>query len=497
MRTTFSIITVLLLCGALSAQPGLCPGNGNFVDSGQLIESGGSYDLALGDIDSDGDLDMIVPGRFFEALRVYTNKGDGTYVDSGQSLTGQAGARVSLGDIDSDGDLDMIVARGLTWALVYTNDGNGLFTDSGQTLPGFSDMKLGDLDGDGDLDMVTINQSNFPDRVFTNDGNGKFTWTSELSANNSESLALGDLDGDGDLDVVIGNSGSPNRIYINKGNGTFSNDLLQVGGNDSNTRIALGDIDSDGDVDMVFGNHQTIRSFTNDGSGSFTKSNLVLENTPIGVFALGDINGDGDLDLVVGTSDNQPDLVLQNDGNGVFTDSGQLLGSATTAVIALGDVDGDSDLDIVSAEKVAPQPPGPEPVQPKRVYINVSSADDCNQNGVVDSCDISSGTSSDINVNGIPDECEVQFIRGDGNGDGSVNIADGIFVLLWLFRDGPASPCVDASDINDDGHVNLGDPVYLLVSLFDSSTVPAGPFPDCGVDPTVDELECDSSGVCP
>merc|ERR1712096_200187 len=110
--------------------------------------------------------------------------------------------------------------------------------------------------------------------------------------------------------------------------------------------------------------------------------------------------------------DGQPDVILHNDGNGVFTDSGQQIGSSTTSIITLVDVDGDSDLDIVSAEQVPFSPnPTAQPVQPKRVYLNVGSVEDCNQNGIADGCEISSGAVSDDNDNGIPDECEVQFIR--------------------------------------------------------------------------------------
>ena len=178
MKKILSLITVLLFSVSLSAQPGQCPGHGLFVDSGQQIELGDSRDMALGDLDNDGYVDMVLPGRFFEALSVHINKSDGTFVNSGQQLLGQAGSRVSLGDIDNDGDRDMIVARNFRPPVVYVNDGNGFFTDSGQLLPFFSDSELGDLDGDGDLDMVTINQSNFPDRVFTNDGSGNFSWTS-------------------------------------------------------------------------------------------------------------------------------------------------------------------------------------------------------------------------------------------------------------------------------------------------------------------------------
>ena len=81
------------------------------------------------------------------------------------------------------------------------------------------------------------------------------------------------------------------------------------------------------------------------------------------------------------------------------------------------------------------------------------------------------------------------FIRGDGNRDGLVNIGDGIFALAYLFSGQPAT-CEDALDGNDDGQVNVADAVFLLSWLFNSGTEPPAPFPDAGLDPTADPLDC-------
>jgi hypothetical protein len=89
------------------------------------------------------------------------------------------------------------------------------------------------------------------------------------------------------------------------------------------------------------------------------------------------------------------------------------------------------------------------------------------------------------------------FLRGEINGDISVNIADAMFLLTQLFSGGPAGTCADASDVNDDGSVNLADPIRLLAYLFSGGEVPDAPFPACGVDPTADMLGCVSFGACP
>ncbi len=76
------------------------------------------------------------------------------------------------------------------------------------------------------------------------------------------------------------------------------------------------------------------------------------------------------------------------------------------------------------------------------------------------------------------------FRRGDTNQDGTMNLADGVYILQNLFVNGPAILCPDAADSNDDETVNLADAVYILQHLFaDGPAVPA-PHPDCGIDPT-------------
>ena len=78
------------------------------------------------------------------------------------------------------------------------------------------------------------------------------------------------------------------------------------------------------------------------------------------------------------------------------------------------------------------------------------------------------------------------FIRGDANGDATVDGADAVSIL---FSQGPG-PCADALDANDDGAVDIADAVYVLGYLFSQGTPPPAPFPNEGTDPTPDTLGC-------
>ena len=88
------------------------------------------------------------------------------------------------------------------------------------------------------------------------------------------------------------------------------------------------------------------------------------------------------------------------------------------------------------------------------------------------------------------------FVRGDANDDGSIDITDGVFTLNWLFAGGSEPGCLAAADANDNSSVDLSDAIYILGFLFMGGRPPAMPFPDCGGDPTEDGLGCARSTQC-
>ena len=135
-------------------------GTGQFTPGWQLDDSHATIGgIALADFDNDGDLDALVTNGFRSTgsfpSRLFLNDGAGRFTDSGQTLNPTMGAELAVGDLDLDGDLDVFVANISLPNEVWLNDGNGHFTDSGLRLEGNNSAKpsLGDLDGDGDLDI--------------------------------------------------------------------------------------------------------------------------------------------------------------------------------------------------------------------------------------------------------------------------------------------------------------------------------------------------------
>jgi hypothetical protein len=149
-------LDAVVAAGGFFAEPNtvwINDGDGNFLDSGQALGNGYSIGCALGDLDKDGDLDAYVSNyhEFFgEPDEVWLNDGAGIFTLH-QSVGNSESGYVDLGDLEGDGDLDVLI--GGPDSQVWTNDGTGTYSDSGQNLGPGAIPVLGDLDGDGDLDV--------------------------------------------------------------------------------------------------------------------------------------------------------------------------------------------------------------------------------------------------------------------------------------------------------------------------------------------------------
>ena len=396
-------------------------GNGALSDGDPVSLPGGSrytYSIVLGDVNGDGLVDILI-GNFGEENQLLINSGNGTFSDTNVvSLPGGSKQTISLalGDVNGDGRMDIVVGNYGEENQLFVNPDDGTIFDANPvSLPGggkntFS-VALGDVNGDGHIDIVVGNQ-NQPNQVLVNSSDGTFSYNNHVSLpggiKQSISLALGDVDGDGSIDIVFGNYNQPNQLLLNSGDGTFSdkNTVNLPGGGKYSRSLALGDINGDGRIDIVVGNSdQDSQILINSGDGTFSDMNAV--KLPGGTMntrslALGDVNDNGRIDIVVGNF-GQTNQVLVNSSDGTFSDTSTLSlpgGSKQTISLAVGDINGDGRIDIVIGNYG----------QENRLLVNLGD-----------------GTLSDMNVVSLPGGGRNTYCiaLGDVNGDGHIDIAIG------------------------------------------------------------------------
>lgn len=329
--------------------------------------------IAVGDINNDGYPDLIVTGATNSSasgicrLDRYLNDGRGNLTGPVSFGTNVYISSVASGDLDCDGDPDLIVTGwdryGNHRLDKYINNGTGVFSGPFPFGRGvnWSSIALGDIDGDGDLDLLVTGQtlsSGFTLDKYFNDGKGNFSSYTAFGVGVAmSSIALGDIDNDGDPDLIVAGAdggGTSHLIkYINDGYGVFS--ASDFGVSVRSSSIALGDINADGNMDLIVSGMNTggsgvrLDKYINDGTGSFTGS-AFGNSVYYGSMVLGDLNNDGSLDLVVtgrnGIGRPRWDRYL-NDGNGGFTSLLSIENGAYNSSVALTDLDKNTALDLI------------------------------------------------------------------------------------------------------------------------------------------------------
>ncbi|MCZ0964340.1 FG-GAP-like repeat-containing protein [Paracoccus benzoatiresistens] len=345
-------------------------GQGGFGGGSDLDKGGGYRLLALGDLDGDGDLDFIMPENFGEgvggSVTVRLNDGSGGFDEASDVAVTEAAGDIALGDLDGDGDLDYATANYDSGSVsVRLGNGDGTFDGGSEVATGSAvALALGDLDGDGDLDVATANSDdgdNYSVSLRLNNGDGTFGGGSELAVGNGPTeVALGDLDGDGDLDLAAVNTHDDTvSVRMNDGSGTFGGGSEVALGNGV-ADLALGDLDGDGDLDLAVANRNggTVSIRLNDGSGTFDGGSEVAIDSP-GSVALGDFDDDGDLDLVASNSQGSTVSVRLNDGSGTFGGGSEVAVGYGAGSLVLGDLDGAARLTPSGLPDLGPLVPTP------------------------------------------------------------------------------------------------------------------------------------------
>lgn len=332
-------------------------------------------DIAVGDIDRDGDQDFVVANALPQAtfgtrsVHVYTGDGKGRFTETTPapfptvSCTG-----VELVDVNADSNLDLVAAHSSAkegGLRLYTGDGKGGFQESGRGLrdrtASNTALAVADVDGNGLLDFVT--GSNLArNQLFL--GTAKLVWLDVTEprrfgvARSTFRLKfqMPDLNGDGDPDLVENGVTTPLQVSLADGEDRYrdvtSTHVPALPAKQARD-FHCADVDGDGDVDVLVsletgGTARPLRILRNDGTGKMSlapETDLPFKQTLLDI-SVADLDRDGRPDLLIDTYG--PPTIFRGGAGGKFTaDTRSTWHPKGLRPHALGDLDGDRDLDVL------------------------------------------------------------------------------------------------------------------------------------------------------
>ena len=325
-------------------------GNFRFIDesiergvSGRDSKNQNEKELNLGacacDFDNDGNIDLYV-SSLISANRIYHNLGDGNFINYSSIANGIGNSTdrtnsVICGDVDNDGDLDLFICNENTTNRIYENNGAGVFTEITKEVNltskiGGTSSAFSDVDNDGDLDLYVTNWS-AKNKLYKNllKETGKlkfidFTDSANVAGDvftKSNGVVFADIDNDADMDIFVANRKTPNKLYINNGQGIFSDQTEIFFGKDSlkSYGLVIADFDYDGYKDLYLANVGNNKFYKNiKGQKFIDKTELYdadIQGYSTGV-ATADFNNDNTNDLYVANYIGNSSAVLKNKSKG-------------------------------------------------------------------------------------------------------------------------------------------------------------------------------------
>jgi len=351
--------------------------DGTFTDVTEkagLAVKGFGQGVAVGDFNNDGYPDIYVTN--FGNNTLYQNNCDGTFTDvTDKAGVGGSGWSTSAAffDYDNDGYLDLFVCHYLDWDFSKN-------TFCGEPKPGYRSY------------CHPNNFKGVSNKLYHNNGDGTFTdVTRKAGIESTEGKGLGvvcaDINGDGWMDIFVANDAVRNFLFINNGDGTFTENALLAevaysmsGKPQSGMGCDFGDIDSDGLCDLVVTNIELEPNnvYHNNGDNTFNDITVSVGLAQVALLFSGfgvrfaDYDNDGDLDLVIANGHPLDNIHLFRDGvtwaerpfvhdniGGKFVDVSNERGEAMKKKysgrgLAMGDFDNDGDEDFLLVQNGGP-----------------------------------------------------------------------------------------------------------------------------------------------
>lgn len=419
----------------------------------------------IGDLDGDGLPDLAVGSSGDEleevdgAVSVLLNDGDRTFTP-GQTLAVEEGLRcISAGDLDLDGDIDLVSANWWNRELVvYEGDGDGSFLEAATYSAGSCVYLLvADINGDSDGDLVLSTSRSFS--VFLGAGGGGMRHAAEyLRDYPCRGAAVADLDGDAVADLAVANGTMDSiSVLLGTGNGTFG-DPADYAVGETVYGIVAADLNGDGVPDIATANagSEDVSVLIGNGDGSFGKIQHYSTVYDAMDLVVGDLDGDGIPDLAVANNGPWPTddagyvTLFIGNGDGTFEFFDYLGVSLGLNRISLADLDDDGDLDITAICLNTAGLPG-------KLFVFLGLGDGGFLGAVQYECgeaarDLAIG---DLNGDGVPDMAVAAPDQGDGASVGLFfGVGDGSFSER-IDIDTPTAENIAVIDVDGDGDRDL------------------------------------------
>jgi hypothetical protein len=377
------LLLLLLLSSCLSAQELFR----DRTSAAGIDVNGQARGVSICDYNGDGRPDLFV-SVLDGPNRLYRNEGDFQFTEVGRQtpLATRGPTMLTLwGDLDNDGDEDVVVGNRGKPSQLFQAEG-GTFSEM-TGVAGFQVDELVqsgllfDYNGDGLLDIY-LTLFNAPNQLYRNRGNWRFEEVGGDAGAAQTGLAMGaiafdyDLDGDSDL-YLVHDGNQPNVLLRNEG-GHYFTDVSTGSGADvvgDGMGVDVADYDGDGDFDIYVTNLYFNFLLRNEGGGSFTELGLA---SGVGDLGMGwgcawlDYNNDGRPDLYVGNETNflvggerLPNIFYRNDADRfrpAATPDAAINSQSSTYGTATADFDGDGRMDLFVANSG----------QPSQLFQNVS-----------------------------------------------------------------------------------------------------------------------------
>jgi hypothetical protein len=370
--------------------------------------------IAAADLNNDGHMDVVAPGRILDEVRIHLGNGDGSFTTLDDFYSDDCPTDVAVEDFDNDGNQDLALAKfcGVYGISVLLGNGDGTFGPETDYVPGsflqLSSVSVGDFNGDGMPDLLgmgtdgllllgqgngTFTAFDVPGYIYfagvadfdgddlddyayprgnidtvevqLSNGDGSFDLADSFSVGDDpQAVTAGDVSGDGVPDLVVANTESNDTsVLLGNGDGTFGTEQRYWLGVPPDEfldpwYIVIDDLDADGLQDLVVANWfsayptPSLSLLYGTGGGQF--SEVVVGDMTHGFahsIAIADFDEDGAKDVARPRMNGPWISWLFGDGHGAFVTNLQEEVGESLSAVAVSDLDGDGRLDLVTANE--------------------------------------------------------------------------------------------------------------------------------------------------